>query len=222
MNMRWIVVLPWVIVAAMFVAAALVWPNAPDSVPVHFGIDGQPNRYGSRVEGLLVFPIVALSVLLLLTLIPRVDPLHARYAEFAGAYAFAILAIEVFMALAYAAMLASILGLAVNVGMVVLPLVGLLLIAIGAVLDQVQPNWFFGIRTPWTLSSERAWRATHRAGRWVFLAMGAGLIVAGVFQTQLVLYSAIALCVIGCLGLVAYSFFVWRDDPDHLPRGGYP
>jgi uncharacterized protein DUF1648 len=51
-------VLQWSIVGAMFVAAAIVWPLAPDSLPVHFRINGEANRYGSKVEGLLILPLV--------------------------------------------------------------------------------------------------------------------------------------------------------------------
>jgi uncharacterized membrane protein len=218
MTARWIAVLPWVIVAGMFVAAALVWPYAPDSVPVHFGVAGQPDRYGSRVEGLLVLPIVALSLLVLLSIVPRVDPLRARYAEFAGTYAFFILALEVFMGLAYAILLASVLGVAVNVSMLLLPLVGLLLIVIGALLDQVQPNWFVGVRTPWTLSSERSWRATHRVGRWVFIVLGVLIGAAGLVQARWMLYTAIGACALGVVGLFVYSYVVWRDDPDKIIR----
>ena len=57
------------------------------------------------------------------------------------------------------------LGVAVNMGLVLGVQVGLLLVVIGAIMDQLRPNWFVGIRTPWTLSSEESWRATHRAGK---------------------------------------------------------
>lgn len=209
---RWLTLLQGMVVAAMFGAAALAWPYAPDSIPVHFGINGAANRYGGKPEGLLALPIVALGVLVLLKLLPRVDPRRERYSEFATAYAFATLAIEVFLALSYATLLALVLGVALNPAMVIVPLVGLLLIAIGAVLDQVRPNWFIGIRTPWTLSSERAWTGTHQAGRWVFIGMGALLVIAGLIQTGWLMYLAITACGLGTLGLVLYSYLLWRAD----------
>lgn len=118
---------------------------------------------------------MTLGVVLLLNALPRIDPRRERYAEFATPIGLVVLAIEVFLALTYAVMLAIILGVSVNPTMVIVPLVGLLLIAIGAVLDRLRPNWFFGIRTPWTMSSDRAWTSTHRAGRWVFIVMGEAL-----------------------------------------------
>src|SRR5215467_4968660 len=97
MTTRWLTVCQWLIVVAMFAAAAVVWQNTPDSIPVHFGLNGEPNRYGGKFEGLLLLPLIALGVLLLLKLLPRIDPLHARYAEFGTAYNVVILAIEAFL-----------------------------------------------------------------------------------------------------------------------------
>lgn len=210
--LKWLTLLQALVVAAMFGAAAVVWPYAPDSLPVHLGLNGEANRYGGKPDGLLAMPVVALGVFVLLQVLPRFDPLRHRYAEFATAYRVIGLAIEVFLALSYAVMLAVVLGARLNPTMVIAPMVGLLLIALGAVLDRVRPNWFVGIRTPWTMSSEYAWAQTHRAGRWVFMAMGALLVVAGLLQSTWLTYVAIAVCVLGTLGLVCYSYVLWRDD----------
>jgi uncharacterized membrane protein len=38
----------WVIIATMFALAAVVWREAPDSLPVHWGVSGAPDRYGGK------------------------------------------------------------------------------------------------------------------------------------------------------------------------------
>ena len=76
--------------------------------------------------------------------------------------------------------------------MVLAALVGLLLSVLGSLLGQVRPNWFFGIRTPWTLSSERSWTATHRLGRWVLLVMGLAIGLAGLVQAAWAWYLVVA------------------------------
>jgi uncharacterized membrane protein len=195
MTRRWLTVCQWLIVAAMFAAAALAWPRAPDS---------------------FALPLVTLGVLVLLKLLPRIDPRRSNYAESATAYDVVVLAIVVFMALLNAAILATVFGLNVNIFAVIAILVGILFVAVGAVLDQLRPNWFVGIRTPWTLSSERAWVATHRAGRPVFIAMGVLLVLAGLVQRPWALYAAISICVVGAVGLIAYSFVAWRQDRGQL------
>jgi uncharacterized membrane protein len=146
--------------------------------------------------------------------VPRIEPMRERYVEFADAYALAGLAIVALLAAVHAVVLLSASGVPLNVGLVIAPLVGLLLCVLGAVLGQVRRNWFVGIRTPWTLTSERSWAATHRAGRWVFLAMGVAIAVAGIAQTPWAFYTAMVVCLGGVLGLIAYSYVVWRDDPE--------
>jgi len=217
---RWAGVLSWALVGAMFIAAGLAWPALPDSIPVHWNVTGEVNRYGGKFEGLLLLPIITLAVLVGLTLLPRIDPRRERYAEFHGALALFKLLIVAFLAAVYAIILAAAFGASLNMTRVVLPLVGVLLIGLGAMIDQVRPNWFVGIRTPWTLSSERSWSATHRAGRWVFIAMGAAFVLAGVVGTALAVYLALVLVVAGVAGLVVYSYLVWRQDPGRAAHSG--
>jgi uncharacterized membrane protein len=211
--LKWLSVVQWLLVGAMFVAAVVVWPVAPDTIAVHWSLTGRPDGYAAKSVGLFFVPVIALLVQAGLKLLPRIDPNRARYVEFASAYAIASVAIVAFLAAIQAVVLAIALGRTLNVGLIVAPLAGVLLMVLGAVMGEVKPNWFFGIRTPWTLSSERSWTATHRAGRWVLGAMGLAIALAGVLQTTWALYAALVLCLAGTLGLVVYSFIVWRDDP---------
>ena len=212
---RWLLnALPWAVVLATWAVTLAELPSAADRVVVHWSLTGQPDGYMSKVPGLFGVPVVTLLVLLLLKLLPRLDPRGASYVEFASAYDIATLAIVTFLAAVQGLVLAWALGARLNVGLVLAPLVGALLIVLGAVIGEVRPNWFVGVRTPWTLSSDRSWTLTHRAARWVLVAMGVAIALAGVLQTSWAMYLAIALCVVGVLGLVTYSFVVWRADPE--------
>ena len=77
----------WIIIAAMFVAASVVWPTAPDQLPVHWSIQGQADGYGGKFERLLLLPLVTLGIYLLLAFLPRFDPGAGNYARFANVYA---------------------------------------------------------------------------------------------------------------------------------------
>lgn len=206
----WVDATLWGLVAAMFALGALVWPLAPDSIPVHWNLAGRPDRYAGKLEGLFLFPAIALIVLLGLSLLPRVDPNRARYAEFRGAYAVIRLAITGVLAISYAAAVLVMLGVELNIGLLLGSLGGLLLIVFGAVMDRLRPNWFVGIRTPWTLSNEESWRATHRAGKWVCIGLGVAFVLAGVLQAAWAVTAAVVLALVGVLGLVVYSYLVWR------------
>ncbi len=102
--------------------------------------------------------------------------------------------------------------------MVMVPLVlGFLLIALGSALGELKPNWFFGIRTPWALSSRRSWDASHRFGRRAFVAAGLGLLAAGLAGRMWAFVAALAFLVLAVGATVVVSYRAWRDDPDRLP-----
>jgi hypothetical protein len=66
--------------------AAWTWEGAPERIPVHWNAAGEVDRYGGRLEGLLLLPAIALVVYLLMLFLPRIDPGLANYASFVGTY----------------------------------------------------------------------------------------------------------------------------------------
>lgn len=204
-----------IIIAAMFVAAALVWPTAPDRLPVHWDIHGQVNGYGGKFEGLLLLPLITLGIYLLLVFLPRFDPRYANYARFATVYSVIRAAIIVVMALIQAATLLWIKGIEFNMSIAILLIVGVLFILLGIAMPRIQPTWFVGIRTPWTLSSERSWRKTHELGRWVFIVEGIVMIAAALTGATAVAMLMVGLILGGAVLLGAYSYIIWRQDHGH-------
>ncbi|MGH7681029.1 MAG: SdpI family protein [Candidatus Eiseniibacteriota bacterium] len=221
MKITWRTEFPiWILLAAMFVAAALAWPVAPSQIPVHWGVDGQVDRYGGKFEGLLLAPLIALVAYLVLVFAPRLDPARANYEKFAGAYAILRLAVVAFVAALYGLMHAAMRGHSVDMTRMGAILTGAFLAVIGAVVGQVQPNWFVGIRTPWTLSSKTSWEKTHRAASWVLTVGGVLLAAGGVARSTPAIVAAFVALLVGMLGTVAYSYLVWRDAPDRTHPGG--
>jgi uncharacterized membrane protein len=102
-------------------------------------------------------------------------------------------------------------------------LVGVLMLGIGAVLGKIRPNWFVGIRTPWTMSSKQAWVKTHRLGGFMFIALGLLFIVTGLVDVRWSSYLTIGGILTVVVILTAYSYWVWRSDPEKLaPVGTQP
>jgi uncharacterized membrane protein len=107
--------------------------------------------------------------------------------------------------------------------MAVPALVGALFLGVGSVLGKVRPNWFVGIRTPWTMSSKRAWVRTHRLGGFLFIALGALFIVTGFAKIRWFAYLAMGGVFAVVAVLFVYSYWVWRTDPEKLaPVGTQP
>lgn len=210
----------WLLLALMFASAAYAWPRVPDTIPMHWNAAGEVDNYGAKLPGLLLVPLLSLGMYALFRVLPRLDPGRANYARFGPAYTSLRVGILAFMAFLQLAVVAAALGYAVPMGSLMPLAFGFLFIGLGALLPRFEPNWFVGIRTPWTLSSALAWRKTHALGRWVFVATGLGTIVAGWVNPEWGFWALMVGGLGGAALLVAYSYLVWRDAPDKVTPGG--
>jgi uncharacterized membrane protein len=212
------------IIGAMFLAAFATLPTAPDRVTVRWDLQGRPSGYADPAFALLMPPIVTLFIYLALRYLPLIDPGRANYATFASTYALVRWIFVLFMAGVYAVIHLALRGVAIEVGVVVPLALGILFVIFGNVMGKLRPNWFIGIRTPWTLSSKRSWTQTHAVGGRVFVLIGLAfaLVPAGrLFGiAQLVLPGAVAVAMAGVLYLFVYSYRVWREDPERIPPAG--
>lgn len=221
MKLTWRTEWPiWALILGMFLLAAVSWSTAPDRIPTHWGWNGQVDRYSGKFEGLLLMPILATVVYLLLTFLPRVDPGRANYEQFAGAYLMIRASAVTIMAAIYGVIHLVIRGHAVRIDTIVPLLVGGLLTIVGSVLGKIRPNWFVGVRTPWTLSSKLSWTKTHRAAGWVFVVLGLSMMASGVSRSRAAFIATIAFGAIGVVGTMIYSYLVWRRDPERIPPAG--
>jgi uncharacterized membrane protein len=221
MKPNWRAEIPLLLlIVGMFVLAAVTWPTAPERIPVHWGMTGEVDRYGGRLEGLVMVPALALVVYALMLFLPQVDPGRLNYQRFAGAYYTVRAAVMVVFALIYGGIHLVIRNVPVDMPKAVGLIVGGMFFLLGNLLGKIRPNWFIGIRTPWTLSSKRAWTRTHRLAGWVFIFGGIAIMAAGVLQTAAAVSVAAGVMIVGVVSAVVYSYLVWRTDPDRVPPAG--
>ncbi len=208
------------LIAAMFVVAAVSWQQVPDRIPVHWNLQGEVDGYGGRFMGLLLLPLVTLGIYVLLLVLPRLDPGYVNYQSFAGTYYLIRVTLVVFQAGIYGVTVAAAFGQQVDVGTIISVGVGALMVVLGNVLGKIRPNWFVGIRTPWTLSSKLSWDKTHRLAGWVFIALGPMIALVGVIRANWYLVATLALGGAGLAWLVVYSYLVYRSDPERITPAG--
>ncbi|MBX7167565.1 MAG: SdpI family protein [Pirellulales bacterium] len=202
-----------IIILCMFAASAVLWTRAPVRMPVHWNLAGEPDRYAGKVEGLLLMPFMALLSYGLLLLLPRIDPNRIAYDAFAHAYQVIRVALVAFFAALHAMLLLVAFGYPVNVSLVVPLGIGILFCLLGHFMGTFRPNWFVGVRTPWTLSSETSWNKTHRLAGWLFMVTGFAMFLLAVLHNAWTLAIVLGLVALMVIGLPVYSYFVWRDDP---------
>jgi len=155
-----------------------VFPTLPATVPVHFGLNGTPDRYGTKNEfliGPLVLMGVSVFVYFLLKFLPAIDPKKAvKYGD--STFQKIGIGIVLLMAVVSIGIMLATVDKTFRVDKFILPAVALFFAFMGNLMHSIKPNYFAGLRTPWTLEDPDNWRATHRlAGK---LWFAGGLILA--------------------------------------------
>jgi uncharacterized membrane protein len=93
-----------------------------------------------------------------------------------------------------------------------LPAFSLLFIGLGFLIERTQPNWFIGIRTPWTLSSPKVWEKTHKMGGLLFKLCGALSLAGLFFRIEIAFGVMIVPILVASLGSILYSYVVFRQE----------
>jgi uncharacterized membrane protein len=203
---------PALLIVIMAIASVIAYPRLPERVPIHWDLHGQTNRWQSRGHAVLFLPIAAVVLWGVLRALPSIDPRRANYSKFQPTYEFMVGATLTVIALIHLAVLASGIGMPIAIHRVIPIALGIILLAIGNQLPRARSNWWFGIRTPWTLSNDRVWERTHRVGG--YLMTVAGVVIAlGVFIPGRIEPPLVIACVAAStLGSIIYSYFAWKQE----------
>jgi uncharacterized membrane protein len=210
---RW---LPASLIAGALIFSVAVYSRLPERVPIHWGLSGEPDRLGSRIEGALLMPFFMIALYLVMQWFPTRDPRAANIAKFRDAYDTVVAATIAFLGGMHVLVLGSALGWQIDMTTVVLAGIGLLFVVLGNLLPRVRSNFIFGIRTPWTLSNEDVWTRSHRVGGYAMVAAGIVTFAAAFLGGGVAIGVAMGSLALGALFPIVYSYLIWRD------RGGPP
>lgn len=205
----------WIVCALSVIVSFVVLLQVPEGVevPLHWGIDGTPDRYGPAWEGLFMPPGVMAFVLGIFSILKWIEPRQENLQKSMRARGGIALAVVLMMLVLQAGTIAVALGNAVPMVRLVLFAVGLMLMVMGNFLGKTRSNFFIGIRTPWTLSSDEVWRRTHRLGGKLFMVAGAVMTAgAWVLAEANLGYLIVAGVVPATVIPVVYSWWLWRQE----------
>lgn len=213
MSTRTTLVISLVLIVAATLVGILLWNQLPEQMASHWDVNDQVNGYMPRFWGVFLMPLVTLGMLVLFLVVPSIDPLKANIAQFREAFNLFIALIVGFMIYVHGLTLAWSLGYHnFKMSMAMLPFMGLLFIAIGFMLRKAKRNFFIGIRTPWTLSSDRVWDETHRLGATLFMVSGALAVVGGFFGGMVAFWMLFVPLIGSTLFLLVYSYVLYRRE----------
>jgi uncharacterized membrane protein len=205
MTIKTTSIIALVMIALALLAGAVLWNQLPDQMASHWNANDQVNGYISKFWGVFLMPLITLGMLVLFLVLPGIDPLKANIAQFRETFNIFIVVIVVFMLYIHGLTLAK-------MSAAMLPFMGVLFIAVGYMLKKAKRNFFIGIRTPWTLSSDSVWNKTHQLGSVLFMISGAFTIIGGFFGGMTAFWLMFVPLIGSSLFLVVYSYMLYRGE----------
>ncbi len=161
----------WAFIALPYVYLVTIWNQLPEKVPIHFNIDGLPNYWTSKTSLLFIPGALGIGIYLLMIIIPNIDP-KKKIQEMGNKYYSFRFLITIFISLISTYLIdLSNKGEIKNFNLL-FSLIGGLFAIFGNYFQTIRPNYFIGIRTPWTLKNEQVWKKTHRLSGWLWIIGG--------------------------------------------------
>jgi len=212
MSTRNTIIFAIVLITGSLLAGVLLWDRFPNQMASHWNINDQVDGTMSRFWGVFILPVITTGMLLLFMIFPMIDPLKANIAKFRPIFNLFIVLIILFMTYIWTLTIFWNLG-STNFKMssAMLPAIGLLFLFLGYLLRKAKRNWFIGIRTPWTLSSDRVWDETHRLGSVLFYVCAILALAGSLFGSYSFWFVIIPTLSVS-LFLIVYSYFAYRRE----------
>lgn len=203
-------ILTYLLALAGLAAAFFLYPLLPEQIPTHWNADGSVT-FGSR-NTVFITAGTGLLFAVLFDLLPKIDPRRRNYEKFGSFYDLFCVLMEIFILVMNGIMVTEALRPGtLSVPMAVMLGVGILFVIVGNFMPKFKSNFYMGIKTPWTLSSDEVWRKTHRLGGKCFFLSGLLFIICAFLPE-----SAFAVCFAGILiacfipGIMSYIW--WRQE----------
>lgn len=201
-------VLKYVFVLLMLVAGILVYERLPEIIPTHWNFAGEADGFGPKATFVWLFPGIAIAMLILFWVLPKIDPKKDKYKKFAEVWEIMQAVIVGYFAYMYFVSMYAAMVAEVNVSAFVLVGVGVLFLIMGNYMGKVRQNYFVGIKTPWTIENEDVWNKTHRLGGWCFVIAALIFILQGLTGFISIWLFGLAI-VIAALVPIIYSYVIF-------------
>jgi len=194
-----------------FVIGIYYYPQMPEQMASHWNAKGQVDDYLSKFWGLFLIPITLVGMALLFIAIPRIDPLRENIEKFRKYYDGFVILFMIFMICVYLATILWSIEIRISINVFLPIAAGVMFIGAGILAENTKQNWFVGIRTPWTMSSESVWDKTHRMGGKLFKIAGVIAIVGILFQSYAV-YFVLVPALLVAVYTVVYSYLEYKKE----------
>ena len=209
MKSRRNIALLWAFSVVPVIILMVVYQKLPERVPVNFGFDGTVNAYGDRATLWMMAGLGPLMALLF-QFLPRIDPKRQNYAKFQRYYDQFAIFMELFLLAVFGLVVTETLRPGtVSIGRAVTALISIMLVLLGNMMGKIKHNYFFGIRTPWTLADPDVWTRTHTLGGKLWFALGVVLLPCSLLLPEQAFFVVLMGGLLGTTALVIVLSYLW-------------
>ena len=201
--------IPFIAVALLpFVYLAYIWNELPKEVPMHWNASGEIDRWGDKSElFVMLFMLTGITYFIFLV-IPYIDP-KQRLQSMGNKLNNLRLILALFMSALAIYILYSVQQKTSN-PVLIFPLIGLLFAFLGNYFKTIKPNYFIGIRTPWTLENEEVWKKTHLIGGKLWFVGGLLMALTFVLPNKIQIYTFLAIAAVITIVPIVYSYLEFK------------
>ncbi len=197
------------LVIAAFVVGYFLYPQLPEKMASHWNARGEVDGYISRFWGAFLMPIIALVMLLVFLIIPRIDPKKENIEKFRNYFDGFIILLILFLFYIYALTILWSFDYRFDMGQALAPAFAILFYYAGILISKAKRNWFIGIRTPWTMTNDMVWDKTHKLGAILFKVSGA-ICLFGLLLPVYAFWFVLAPVILFSIYLIVYSYLEYR------------
>ena len=205
------------LILVSFLTGAYLYSNMPEKMASHWDANGNVNGYMPKLLGLFLLPVISTILFLAFMLIPKIDPLKANIEKFRRHFDVFVLLLFVFLFYIHMLIMLWNMGYRFNIIQLLVPALGVIIYYSGVMIENAKQNWFIGVRTPWTLSSEVVWDKTNKlAGK---LFRGAGVLAAmGLVFPKYAIFLILVPVILAAVYPIIYSYQKYQQEIKAVSR----
>lgn len=204
-------ILPILIIISSLALSLYFFPLLPESMASHWNAQGIVDDYSSKLSNVIAFPSLSVLLFVLFLIIPKIDPKRINIKTFEDKFNLFIYSMLGFILLLQLQVFLWNTGTQIPMNIVMPILMGLLFIVMAELVKNAKQNYTIGIRTPWTLASEKVWDKTHALGAKLFRISGI-LSILSAFISKYAFIVVISTVLFSTFIVLIYSYFEFKKE----------
>lgn len=210
-KLKWSWALTIISLIAGLVAYNQILPTV--EIPIHWNIHGEVDNTARPHIALFLIPAFQILILTVFSAINFIEPRKQNIEKSLPAICLILTSLILVMTLVQAIIISEAFGFHIIGLKLILISVGFLFFIVGNNMTKLRSTFFFGIRTPWTLSSDYVWKKTHRLSGRLLMIEGFIISMAPIFFKEESLFIIIIATLLpATITPIIYSWYLWRKE----------